>query len=138
MGIVETDMTLEDAEKALEPAPAAKYKVQITAFKTAEDGTTEVTFEKSGNKGMVANMKITGEGPTFEPGENFGKLVKPYNAIKGTSFMAMFKAAFPAANIGTGFNTDVAINMECLADLKISEYEGLKSNEVRRLYPLPA
>ena len=136
MPIVETDMSLEQAEEMLKPAPKAKYKVQVTGFKTAEDGGTEITFE-SGNKGMVANLKITGEGPQYEQGENFGKPLKPYNAVKGTGLMAQFKAAFPSANVGTGFNTDLAIGMECLADVVISSYEGMDRNEAKRLYPLP-
>lgn len=134
--IVETEQTLEQAEKMLVPAPAGRYLLELTGFKVGEDGTPDITFE-SGNKGMTGNLRIIGEGPTLEAGENFGKTVKPYNAVKGTGLMAQFKAAFPKANMGTGFDTDTAIGMRCLADVKVTTFEGMPRNEVKRLYPLP-
>jgi hypothetical protein len=128
MPIIDTDMTLEEAEQQLAVAPRGRYTLELTGFKVGEDGSAERTFA-SGNTGLTAMLRIA-------EGEQRGKLIKPYNAVKGTGLMAAFKAAFPKANVGRGFDTDVAVGMKCLADVKISVYEGLESNEVQRLYPL--
>jgi hypothetical protein len=136
MPIIDDGMTLEQAEEMLKAAPDATYKVVLTGFQPAEDGGPERTFQ-SGNTGYTVNFKITGEGTELTEGSQYGKLIKPFNAVKGTGLMAMFKAAFPKACVGTGFNTDVAVGMECLATTKKKEYNGVEQAEVQKLKRLP-
>jgi len=129
MPLVDDGMTMEEAELLSTPAPKAKYEVEITGFKTSEDGDPIVLAEKSGNKMLVVNMKIATEGPQK------GKPLKPYNAIFGTGFMANFKRAFPAACSSGPVDTDIAVGMRTFADVKITSYEGNDRNEIAKLYP---
>lgn len=71
-----------------------------------------------------------------EKGANAGKLVKAYNAVFGTGFMAAFKRAFPECLTEDGsVNTDLAIGLKAYAELKVTTYEGVESNEIAKLYP---
>lgn len=127
--LISDGMTLEEAEKIAKPAPKGDYPIEITGFFVGEDGDAVITNEQSGNKMLRVKMKIA-------DGEHKGKLVKAYNAVFGTGFMAAFKRAFPDCLTETGaINTDLAVGLVGKAALKVTSYEGVDSNEVAKLYP---
>ena len=134
MPIVDDGMSQEQAELLASPAPKGKYQIEITGFVVGENGDMVSESEK-GNKMLKVRQKIVGD-KDGNPSEHAGKFIKIYNAVFGTGFMAGFKRAFPGGLTETGaINTDLMIGQKAFADLKISSYEGVESNEIAKLYP---
>jgi len=140
MPVYDDNMTMEEAELIAKPAPKGKYEVEINKVFVAEDGSCVIESEK-GNQMYRFGMKIV-SGPykdgvnLDEKGTNTNKLVKAYNAVFGTGFLAAFKRAFPDSQTEDGkTNTDLAIGLRAFAELKITVYEGVESNEIAKLYP---
>jgi hypothetical protein len=140
--IVEDGMTQEQAEQIAKPAPKGKYEVEITGFFVGPDGSPVIENETSGNRMLRLKLKVA-SGP-YKDGinqdetlkANEGKLIKAYNAVYGTGFMAAFKRAFPDCLTETGaVNTDLAVGQRAFAELKVTTYEGVESNEISKLYP---
>jgi len=140
MPIVNDGMTREEADQIAKPAPKGKYLIEINKVFADEKGDVEFESDK-GNKMLRFGFKIV-SGPykdgvnLDEKNTNANKLVKAYNAVYGTGFMASFKRAFPDCLTETGaVNTDLAMGLQQYADLKVTTYEGVDSNEINKLYP---
>ena len=146
MAIVDDGMNQEMAERISRPAPAGDYLIEATSYVKGKDKDGEegvVIFnEKSGNTMYRINFKIV-EGPydkmgnnTDTDGVNADKLLKSYNAVWGTGFLAAFKRALPETLTDDGkVNTDLTPGLQCKARVKVSSHDGVESNEIGRLYP---
>lgn len=131
MPLVDVEMTEQEADDILNPAPARRgYRLRVFGVRQTEEG--EYTFvSEKGSRYEKVIFQIADEGP------HHGKFVKDYNNVHGTGFAAQLRRALPQAFSGRSMDTDLIVGMECLGDLRISEYEGIQRNEITKLLPLP-
>jgi hypothetical protein len=121
------DVTEEELDEMLAPAPKGDYLVEIKGFKTDEEGGI-VQVSEAGNKMFCVYFK-------FVDPEHAQKNLKPYYVVDKTGLRKAFNAAFPDAVSGRSINTDVAVGLQTWAAVGTDEYEGNIQNAVKKLYP---
>ncbi len=136
--LVDTQMTYEEGEQIINPAPAGKgYTLEIAAFLVADEGAEDkflFTSEK-GSKMYKVRLRIAAVPKGITGGDvHVGKSML-FNAVLGTGFMAMFRVAYREAFEGKLLDTDVAVGLRAGAVLGVDSYEGVERNVVKKLYP---
>lgn len=127
MPIVEVfDVTEEELDVLLAPAPKGDYLVEIHGFKSDEEGDIVLVSER-GNKMFCVNLRFVDE-------KHKSKLIKPYYVVDRTGMRKAFNAAFPDCVKGTAIDTDVAVGLQTYAVIGTDEYEGNIQNSVKKLY----
>jgi len=133
MPIIDETLNFEEMEQLLNPAPKGRYRVRLIGFRADEDGNVILSSEKC--LGYIKPIySIVEEGP------HRGKMAEQFVVVKPKSreYAQLYKA-FPNAITPDGkFDTDLAIGMECLADIGVDTYEGNSKNVVRKVLPIPA
>lgn len=130
MPIIDEELSFEEMEGLLNPAPKGRYRLKLVMFRADEDGNVVLSTEKC--LGYIKPVfAIQDEGP------HRGKFAEMFIVVKPKSreYAQLFKA-FPSAIVNGKFDTDAAIGLECLGDVGIDSYEGNEKNVVRKLYPL--
>lgn len=120
------DVSEQELEEMLAPAPKGDYLIEIKGFKTDEEGgITQVS--EAGNKMFCVYLK-------FVDPEHSSKNLKPFYVVDRTGLRKAFNAAFPDCVAGKAINTDIAIGLQTYAAVGTDEYEGNIQNAVKKLY----
>ena len=132
MAVIEIGMTLDDAQKSVQPIPPARYRGILVDWYKDSSGQV-VTKTVKTKKNMVKPVfKVQSPEPSYN-GRQF-----IYNAVIGDFSFGELTAAIPTLMIGTGIDTEAALGTEVWLDVSIGTYEGRERNQIDHVLHISA
>ena len=132
MAIFEVGMTQEQAQEAINPAPAGRYRLAYEGLMLDKETQDPRWTTKKGGKMVKGMFRIVSPDPV-----QHGKSLI-YNGVIGSFSFATLTSVLPIMS-GTGIDTEAGKGMEIEADLTEETYtkndgtEG-KKNEIKKMY----